>query len=75
MVSCQVRENGSPSLTNSSLNLSRFSENVTKLSLRINPIGLGSLFGMFQGPLKHPKVNQKSREFQLESGICEVCQF
>ena len=37
MISCQVRENANPSLTNSSLNLSGFSENLANLSLQMNP--------------------------------------
>ena len=37
MMSCQVRENANPSLTNSSLNLSGFSENLANLPLQMNP--------------------------------------
>ena len=48
MMSHQVRETANPRLTNSSLNLSGFSEILPNLSLRINPVSLGSLFRIFQ---------------------------
>ena len=48
-------ENVNPNLINSSLNLSAFRENLPNLSSQINSVSLGSLFGMFQGPLEAPQ--------------------
>ena len=69
MLSWQMRESANPSLINSSLNLSESFENLANFSLQINPVSLGCLFRMFQAPFKGPKVNWKSREFQVQCDI------
>ena len=65
MLSCQVRETANPSLTNLSLNLSAFSENLPNLSLQINPISLESLFGIFQGPLEAHQILLEVRRISI----------